>query len=710
MPNLHAIIPFLRRQPRWRLLVAAAALVLLASWLLRSHKSAASGSTFTARRGDLAINIIEGGSIEATESQEIRSEIKGMQGTKILKIVDEGYLVTEDDVKDGKVLVELDSSDLKQRIITEEIQFQSTLAALTEAQQAFDIQLNQNKTDVKAAEQKARFALMDFQKFIGTNLANDIVKRLDMHEQLDPNTFDPGRFEQLLIQSLETNSALAAEPAGEPNGKNPPRVSPGTAAAGNAAGPARRESSGPRPVGLTANGNTNNAVGPDPVRTTTNATPAASSPFSSETLASPANLSNALSSITNQSYLLDFSRYAKPELLGDGSAQQQLRALLDATQMAQAQETMQLSRLLGTERLYTNKFVPKTDLETDQMTYTNNLLKVVTAQTAYDLFIRYEFPRTAQEFLSKYDESLRALERARKEAVSKLAQFLAKMRAAEGRFKIECEQRRELREQWDKCVIRAQRPGLVIYGGGESDHWMREEQIREGATVRDRQRIITIPDMTKMAVKVKIHESHIKKVLKGLPARITLDAFPDEQLNGEVAKVGVLPDSANRWMNPDLKVYITTIDITEVREWLKPGMSAKVEVMVRQLTNVIYIPLQAVTMNQGKQICYVAHGGAPDVRPIEVGDFNDEFIEVKKGLKEGEKVLLNAPIGDREEADSADQEQADSPKKQRAPGTPAKAAERTPPKREGGRAAPVSSERPARSRAPGSAGKAGGPV
>ncbi len=135
-----------------------------------------------------------------------------------------------------------------------------------------------------------------------------------------------------------------------------------------------------------------------------------------------------------------------------------------------------------------------------------------------------------------------------------------------------------------------------------------EEHIREGATVRERQAIITIPDMTSMSVNVKIHESYIKKVKKGQKARITVDAFPDKVLDGEVTKVGVLPDSQNRWMNPDIKVYLTTITIDGTHDWLKPGMSAKVEILVNQLEDVVYVPVQAVSPDDGKQVCYVASG------------------------------------------------------------------------------------------------------
>ena len=50
-------------------------------------------------------------------------------------------------------------------------------------------------------------------------------------------------------------------------------------------------------------------------------------------------------------------------------------------------------------------------------------------------------------------------------------------------------------------------------------------------------------------------------------------------------------------------------------------------------------------LNEGKQVCYVGGGLKPERREVETGEFTDEFIEIKKGLKEGEKVLLRPPDG-----------------------------------------------------------------
>jgi len=220
-----------------------------------------------------------------------------------------------------------------------------------------------------------------------------------------------------------------------------------------------------------------------------------------------------------------------------------------------------------------------------------------------------------------------------------------RLRSAQGQFQVQSRQRDDLREQLEKCTIHAQKSGLVVYGSGRDDYWRGEEAIREGASVRERQAIITIPDMTRMAVDVKIHETYIKKVRKGQKARVTVDAFPDKVLTGEVTKVSVLLDSQNRWMNPDLKVYGVTVALDGTHDWVKPGMSARVEILVSKLPDVIQIPVQAVLLHEGKQVCYVAGGLKPERREVEIGEFTDEFIEIKHGLKEGEKVLLRPPEG-----------------------------------------------------------------
>ena len=67
--------------------------------------------------------------------------------------------------------------------------------------------------------------------------------------------------------------------------------------------------------------------------------------------------------------------------------------------------------------------------------------------------------------------------------------------------------------------------------------------------------------------------------------------------------------------------------------------------MVNQLSDVVYVPIQAVNPIDDKKVCYVVDGTRVEEREVEVGEFNDEFIEIKKGIKEGERVCLRTPVG-----------------------------------------------------------------
>lgn len=534
-----------------------------------------SATTYTARIAPMEITVLEGGSIEALESQELKSEVRGT--TKILSIVEEGYTLTPEDVASEKILVELDSKSLLDEQIQQELQYQNANASFAEAREQYEIQINQNESDIKAAELAVRFARMDLEKYLGERVAKEIIDSLGLS------------IEAVLEETGYT--AKGGGDQGEENGMN------------------------------------------------------------ATDILLPSTLSNADDSpmvfaqpIIEQRPQIDFSKYADPAKLGDGQARQMLRSLEDDLVLAQEEVGLSQSKLEGTQRLFEKDFVTKNELENDEMAFKRKIISSESAETSMELFIKYEFPKQAEKLLSDYEEAIRKLERAGKLAVSKLAQAEAKRNSAAAQFELQTRKRMEIREQLEKCIIRATKPGLVVYGGSQ-DAWRREEQIEEGATIRERQIIITIPDTTTMSVRVKVHESVVKKVRPGQRVRVRVDSNPEVLLEGTVQRIAVLPDSQNRWMNPDLKIYPTTIVIDGTHDWLKPGMSAQAEIIVNQIPSTLQVPLQAIHISNGEQVCYVQSIVGVERRAVQTGEFNESFIEIKDGLREGEVVLLRPPRG-----------------------------------------------------------------
>jgi len=184
-----------------------------------------------------------------------------------------------------------------------------------------------------------------------------------------------------------------------------------------------------------------------------------------------------------------------------------------------------------------------------------------------------------------------------------------------------------------------------VYGtSGEPWRERQRGPVQEGGKVYQRQTIITLPNTAEMIVEIRVHEASVDKVRPGQRATIIVDAFPDKTFQGEVLKVAPLPDSQQGYLNPDVKVYTTKVSIEGSHDSVRPGMSAKVEILVDQLDDILIVPVQTVAIREGKKLCYVMASDTPQPRVVSTGAFDDTFVEIISGLEEGEQVLLNPPL------------------------------------------------------------------
>lgn len=563
--------------------------------------------TVAAVRGPLNIEVTEGGNVKARESQELKSEVRGYPGTKILSIVEEGITITAEDVANEKILVQLDTSDLVDKLTTAEIQFRGTQAKLTEARQAYEIQLNQSKSDIDTAELELKFARMDLKKYLGAEVSKEVLDEIKAFEEAKPNT-DP------LVPS---NPMIDAEGSKQPKAL---LEEPGSA------NPAEKTD--------TTRPNTNTSDGTDAIEM-------------------------SLTYIGGGMPQIDFHQYADPELLGDGEASQKLRKTIDDTLVAQKELGLAQTKLAGQKKLFDRGFVTENDYKNVQLDVVKMENSVKSTVAAQALFLNFDFPKESEKLMSDYLQAQRKLIRSERKAVSEMAKASANQLSAEATERLEHDKIKDLKEQVEKCTIRAKAPGLVLYGAADQGYiFYGQDQIKEGALVRERQTIITIPDITKMSVTVNVHEVEVKKIKVGQKVAVRIDAEADKVITGEVVKVGVLPDTENRWRNPDLKVYKTTIDIEGVHDWLKPGMSAQATITVERLTDVVYIPIQSVVPRGTERICYVLEGSTPVPRVVETGENTIEYIVITKGIAEGERVLLRPPAGSRQ--DDVDEEESNT--------------------------------------------------
>lgn len=521
--------------------VGLTALVVLGSMKTKSSTAlSANLSTFTARRDNLTITVTESGSIRARNTIDIVCEVEagrmggGGGGVTILSIVPEGTYITPEDVNNGKLLVELDSSVMEEQIEQYKIDVATARASFIEANESYLIQEKQNESDITAAELAVKFARMDFQKYLGRDLAEEVMQKLNK----DPNS---GIDVALLLRD-------------NPNDPNDP---------------------------------------------------------------------------------------------GDqgGEASQMLKKYEDDILLARGQWQKYTDVLEGTQKLYDANYASALDLQSAKLDVQRFDVQTETAVEALRLYKLYDFPKEAEKFFSDYEEAKRELDRTKARARSLLAQAEARLLSVESRFNLQAERLDKANAQIAACLIKAPAPGLVVYASS-SDVFSRRggssRNIAEGETVYERQKIISLPDTAAMIAEIAVHEAEVDKVRPGQRAVITLDPFPDKTFKGVVLKVAQLPDSQRGFLNPDLKVYSTQVLIEGTHDFLKPGMSAKVEILVERLEDVIIVPVQVVANRGGKKVCFVlTAGGKQEEREIQTGAFDDTFVQIVEGLEEGEKVLLN---------------------------------------------------------------------
>ena len=324
--------------------------------------------------------------------------------------------------------------------------------------------------------------------------------------------------------------------------------------------------------------------------------------------------------------------------------EQQIRTA-DIT-IIKAKEELEIAQetLLNTEKLEAKGFETKNKLDQDSLAVTTKTLGLEEAESTLKMLKEYDLEKLKATYSSDHEEAIKELERVKKQGESLIAEAIADRNSAKNTLDLNKTKLEKMTGQFSATKLYAPQDGLVVYAISES-RYSNETMVEEGASVRMRQELIKIPDTSNMKVKIKVHESQVGQVTEGQPAFIVLDSMPDERFRGEVSKVSILPDSQSRWGNPNLKVYTTEILLTDkLPDTVKPGVSARAEVVITQLQDALTVPIQSVTTLNGTQVCYVDKLGGPEPVPVEVGLYNNHSIEITKGLESGDRILIAPPL------------------------------------------------------------------
>lgn len=180
--------------------------------------------------------------------------------------------------------------------------------------------------------------------------------------------------------------------------------------------------------------------------------------------------------------------------------------------------------------------------------------------------------------------------------------------------------------------IKAPISGVVIY----KPNWNNEKK-QVGSDCFTMETIMTLPDLNTLLVEGQVAEVDAGKVHLGQKVSVTLDAIPERTFEGKVTEVSTIFTEAS-FDRPvkvlQIKAKLESLDLKRMR----PGMAARLELIVDRLRNVLAVPLSVIEVENGQSFVKVKKGDQTERRLVQLGKNNGIVAVVNSGLTEGEQV------------------------------------------------------------------------
>ena len=245
----------------------------------------------------------------------------------------------------------------------------------------------------------------------------------------------------------------------------------------------------------------------------------------------------------------------------------------------------------------------------------------------------------------RYAAALRDVEAARDKADADAVR-IARLRLENAETRM-----RRLEKTLEDAVVRAPVSGVVLQpgagkGGRKSGGDGDGGPLAAGRSVSEGGYLLSIADLSGLTVAGGIDEVDVVKVKPGQRVRIGGDAFPDLVFEGRIARVSPQSRTKAGARVPMFDVTAAIDDLAgEHLARLRLGMSASVTVVTRDEPAALLVPLSAVRGRQGNYRVRVKdrNGGPPRDVPVEVGQTTVHEVEITRGLKPGDQVIVSGP-------------------------------------------------------------------
>lgn len=144
--------------------------------------------------------------------------------------------------------------------------------------------------------------------------------------------------------------------------------------------------------------------------------------------------------------------------------------------------------------------------------------------------------------------------------------------------------------------------------------------------------MVGIMDYSKMYIETQFPENAMEKLVVGQNVHITNYNIKEDTLQGKLTQLSPA-------INEDTRTFSGYIEISNPELKLRPGMFAKADVVTVRKDSVLAIPKDIIKNRRHGQLVYTVNRNSAEEIAIQTGISDDEYVEVEKGLKPGDKIV-----------------------------------------------------------------------
>ncbi len=232
------------------------------------------------------------------------------------------------------------------------------------------------------------------------------------------------------------------------------------------------------------------------------------------------------------------------------------------------------------------------------------------------------------------------LEQIKRGSGYKIGQAMAAFDKSEQELEIARQNLQKAQDELAATVIRAPGPGMVVFAEQMREGGRRKPRI--GDQVWQNQPLVYLPNVSRMIVNTQVREIDLHKIDIEKPVSLRVDAYPQLQLTGKVAAIGILAD-ARESARQSGKYFKVTIAVEQSDPRLRPGMTTRVVILCDTVQNVLTAPVYAVFREDDRFFAYVDVRASFEKREVAVGLQSDHLVQIRSGLSPGDAIALSEP-------------------------------------------------------------------